>query len=120
MLNAVQKVQVAETYVKAEVEVLETAIEAQIPLLPVDKQPAAIAQFNDLKSKVAQATLVKDAAIQAALDASQSTIDVGALMQDLINLIPLIINFAQTVGVDQQTIARVEVHYNLSKVSVAR
>ena len=104
-LNAdIQKIQTAQIIVKGEEQVLEGAIQAQIPLLPADKQADAQAKLTAWETKMGQAIIVKDTAIQAALDSSAKTIDFNKLMADVLALIPELMALAQAVSVPEEKI----------------
>jgi hypothetical protein len=80
----VQQALVFEDQVHAQVTRIESALEANIPLLPPTMQEKARAEFAAAKDKIAIALSSKDQALQAALAASADTVDVTALVANVI------------------------------------
>jgi hypothetical protein len=115
----VQKVILAESIAKSTVTTLEAAIEAQIPSMAPDKQTQFKTDLATFKVKWAQTELAKDTTLQGLSDASQQTVNISALMRDILTLIPEIIALAQKANVDQQLVGKVTVTYNAQRLKLS-
>jgi hypothetical protein len=101
---AIDKVVIFEQQVHSEAQNLQVAANAVIPLLPPAQQDVARAQLARAFEKMTMLLAIKDDAIQAALAASEPSIDVTSLIVPVIQAIEEIILLVKTFGSNTTTI----------------
>ena len=95
---AIDKIVIFEQQVHSEAQNLQVAANAVIPLLPPAQQDVARARLARAFEKMTMLLAIKDNAIQAALAASEPSIDVTSLIVPVIQAIEEIILLVKTFG----------------------
>jgi hypothetical protein len=97
----VQSALVFEQQVGAEVANLKTISDADIPMLPADKQQAAREQLAINYARLTAALGAKDKLLQAALAASTSSVDVTAVVVEIVSALEEFIGLVQSFGASE-------------------
>ena len=95
---AIDKVVIFEQQVHSEATNLQVAAYAVIPLLPPAQQDVARAQLARAFEKMTMLLQIKDNAVQAAIAASETTLDVTALVLPVVAAIEEIILLVKSFG----------------------
>lgn len=95
---AIDKVVIFEQQVHSEAVNLQVAAYAVIPILPPAQQDVARAQLARAFEKLTMLLQIKDNAVQAAIAASEDTLDVTALVLPVVAAIEEIILLVKSFG----------------------
>lgn len=99
--SQVEKVIVFEQQVHSYQQQLLVVAQSAIVMLPADKQAQALQQLQDANGKLTLALDAKDAALQAALDASDASgLDVSKLVADIVAAVNAIVTVVNSFGAD--------------------
>jgi hypothetical protein len=101
---AIDKIVIFEQQVHSEAQNLQVAANAVIPLLPPAQQDVARARLARAFEKLTMLLTIKDNAVQAALVASEPTLDLTALVVPVIAAIEEIILLVKSFGSDTTAI----------------
>jgi hypothetical protein len=101
---SIDKVVIFEQQVHTEAQNLEVAAYAAIPLLPIGQQDVARARLARVFEKLTVVMRIKDDAIQAAIAASTTNLDVSSLIIPCVAAIEEIILLVKSFGSDTTAI----------------
>ena len=104
----IEKALVFEQQVHTYQQQLMTVAQAAIVVLPADKQASAQAALADANQKLTLALDAKDAALQAALDASDTTnLNLSQLIADIVTAVQDVIVVANSFGANPQQLGEI-------------
>ena len=98
----IEKALVFEQQVHTYQQQLVLVAQASIAMLPVEKQADAMRILGDANGKLTLALDAKDTALQAALDASDSNLNLNQLIADIVAAVQAIVSVVNSFGANQQ------------------